>query len=165
MNFPLGTFRVQGKSTKQWDAKTELEMLAQQNFSGYVIETLYSSVGVDECALLFRAGQVTAATYEVHATNQALFGDESLAHVGNAFAATHGIIDVAELSSQQADLILAFNQKLKLTKPLQKGQLRALVKDTYDATLLQQSKVGGAIASESKESLFKRFGLAGIESR
>ncbi len=165
MNFPIGNVKVQSKSVKQWDARAELENLSQQNFSGYVIETLYSSVGVDECALLFRSGQVIASAYEVHFSNQSLMGDESLAQVGNAFAAEYGVIDVSELSSQQVDLIVAFNQKLQLSKPLQKQQLRGLVKENYDSNLLQKSGNVSLPRVETKESLFKKFGLAGIESR
>ncbi len=162
MNFPQGTMRIMGKTPKQWDPKLELDVLAQQSFSGYVIETLYNGQGIDECALIFRLGQGIGATYELHASNQTVSGDASLVLIGNAFAVDAGMLDVIELSTQQVDLITAFNAKLKFSKPLLKGQFRSLVKESFDAALLPRAS-GDSMASDSKESLFKKFGLAGIE--
>lgn len=162
MNFPQGTMRIAGKTPKQWDPKMELDALAQQNFSGYVIETLYNGQGIDECALIFRLGQGIGATYELHASNQSISGDASLALLGNALAVEAGMLDVVELSTQQVDLITAFNAKLKFSKPLLKGQFRSLVKESFDSSLLPRAS-GDSTASDSKESLFKKFGLAGIE--
>ncbi len=163
MNFPLGTLRLSGKTPKQWDPKTELDNLSQQNFSGYVIETLFNGQSIDECALVFRAGQAIGATYELHYSNQSVSGDASLSLIGNAFAAEAGMLDIVELSTQQVDLITAFNAKLKLSKPIIRGQFRGMVKDAFDSTLLPRTSVEGMAAVDSKESLFKKFGLAGID--
>jgi hypothetical protein len=73
------------------------------------------------------------------------------------------MLDIVELSTQQVDLITAFNAKLKFSKPLVKGQFRSLVKESFDAALLPRTSGEGTAASDSKESLFKKFGLAGIE--
>lgn len=161
MNFPTGTLRLTGKTPKQWDPKQELDALAQQNFSGYVVETLFNGQNMDECALLFRLGQGIGAVYELHASNQSISGDAALGLIGNAFATEAGMLDIMELSTQQVDLITAFNAKLKLSKPISRGQFRALVKDNFDASVLPKS--GDAISTDSKESLFKKFGLAGID--
>lgn len=154
--------RLSGKTPKQWDPRTELDNLAQQNFSGYVVETLYNGQGIDECALVFRSGQGIGATYELHFSNQSVSGDAALGLIGNALAVDAGVLDVVELSMQQVDLITAFNSKLKLTKPIVRGQFRGIVKEAFDRSLLPHSEAEG-VAADSKESLFKKFGLAGID--
>lgn len=166
MNFPTGVAKISGRNTQAYDASRELENLASSGFSGYVIESLLGEKGLEESALLFRSGQVIGGVYEYYGLNATLQGDEAIAHVLNAFAAEHGVVDVMELSTQQADLVVAFNAKLKLPKPLVKGQLRGMIKDSFDSTLVQKvSKAVQPEAVQTKESLFKKFGLAGIEGK
>lgn len=163
MNLPAGVTRVLGKSAKSFDPKKELDDLSAANFSGYVVETLFGESGLEESALLFRQGQGFGSVYEYYGLKQTLQGDDALVHVMNGFLSEHGVLDIVDLSIQQVDLVSAFNAKLKLSKPIVKGQFRSLVRDSYDASLIR--KVGPAHPQESlsKESLFKKFGLAGIE--
>jgi hypothetical protein len=88
----------------------------------------------------------------------------ALPHVMNGYLVENGVLDIMELSTQQVDLVTAFNAKLKLSKPLLKGMFKPLVKDRYDP-VLSQVIINAQNPSQpvSKESLFKKFGLAGID--
>ncbi len=164
MNLPTGVGKMFSRNVKAFDARRELEDLSANNFSGYVIESSLGAFGIEEAALFFRSGQAIGSVYEYYGFKLTLSGDEALPPVFNAFASDHGIVDVVELSNQQSDLVTAFNSKLKLSKPLTHGQFRAQVKDTFDATLVQKvAKVQRPEEAATKESLFKRFGLAGID--
>jgi hypothetical protein len=163
MNLPTGVSRVAGKNVKSFEPKQALEELAQSNFSGYIAESLIGSFGLEEFALLFRNGQGMGVVYEYYGAHCTLNGDAALPHALNGFLAESGVLDIVELSPQQVDLVTAFNASLKLTKPIQKGQFKSLIKDRFDSGLSQA--IGTPVQSNepaSKESLFKKFGLAGI---
>ncbi len=164
LNLPMGVSRILAKNVKTFDSRRELEDMAASSFSGYLVESLFGNAGVEESALLFRYGQGIGATYEYYGSKQTLYGDAALPHVMNGYLVENGVLDIMELSTQQVDLVTAFNAKLKLSKPLTKGLFKPLVKDHYDAAL---SKVVAAAQYPdqpvSKETLFKKFGLAGID--
>jgi hypothetical protein len=163
MNLPAGVTRVLGKSVKTFDPKKDLDDLSAAGFSGYVIESLFGDAGVEESAILFRQGQGMGAVYEYYASKQTLSGDEALPHVLNGFLSSFGVLDMVDLSVQQVDLVTAFNAKIKLSKPVMRGQFKSLVKESFDASLAKKVSPAKAPESASKESLFKKFGLAGIE--
>lgn len=163
MNLPAGVTRTLGKSAKSFDPKKELDDLSASSFSGYVVESLFGELGVEESALVFRQGQALGCVYEYYALHQTLLGDDALAHVLNGYSSDHGVIDIVDLSVQQVDLVTAFNAGLKLSKPLSRGQFKPLVKDAFDATLVRRVGPAKVADSLSKESLFKKFGLAGID--
>ncbi len=165
MNLPAGVTRILGKSVKSFDAKKDLDDLSAADFSGYVVESLFGESGVEESAVLFRQGQGMGAVYEYYGLKQTLNGDEAVVHVMNGFLSEFGVLDMVDLSIQQVDLVTAFNPQIKLSKPILKGQFKPLVKDSFDATLAKKIGPAKEVESASKESLFKRFGLAGIEGR
>ncbi len=165
MNLPAGVTRILGKSVKSFDAKKDLDDLSASGFSGYVVESLFGESGVEESAIVFRQGQGVGAVYEYYGLKQTLNGDEALVHVLNGFLSEFGVLDMVDLSIQQVDLVAAFNPKIKLTKPIVKGQFKSLVKDSFDVSLSKKMGPAKEVESASKESLFKRFGLAGIEGR
>ncbi|MDZ4256513.1 MAG: hypothetical protein U1C71_02820, partial [archaeon] len=136
MNLPTGVFKAQGQSSRQFDAKKELDILARDTFSGYLILSTLSEIGVDEGALLFRVGQGMGGVFEYHGVSKILYGSESLPHVFNAMAAEHTVIDIVSLSLQQVDLVMAFNGKLALSKPLSKGQFSPFIKP-FDPQLIR----------------------------
>ncbi|MBM3282575.1 MAG: DUF2226 domain-containing protein [Candidatus Diapherotrites archaeon] len=163
MNLPAGVVRVLGKSVKSFDSKKELEDLSSSSFSGYVVETLFGDLGLEESALVFRQGQGLGCVYEYYGAKQTLLGDDALVHIMNAYSAEHGVLDIVDLSVQQVDLVTAFSPALKLTKPISRGQFKSLVKDSFDANLSKSVGPARVADSLSKESLFKKFGLAGID--
>lgn len=165
MNLPAGVTRVLGKNVKTFDAKKDLDDLSAAGFSGYVVESLFGENGVEESAIIYRQGQGMGAVYEYYGLKQTLQGDDALVHVMNGFLSNFGVMDMVDLSIQQVDLVTAFNPKIKLSKPIVRGQFRPLVKDSFDATLSKKIGPAKEVESASKESLFKRFGLAGIEGR
>ena len=162
MNLPRGVLKAQGLNVRQFDSKKELDALSQDTFSGYVILSAFSEWGVDEGALLFRTGQGVGSVFEYHGISKVVYGDASVSHFFNALAAQFGAVDVVELSLQQVDLVLAFNAKLKLERPIPKGGVKSLVRSNYDSKLIQSISDQKPEESQSKESLFKKFGLAGI---
>ncbi len=166
MNFPTGVTKILGKPVKSVDARPFLEELCQTAFSGYTVESLFGMGGVEESALVFRSGKVVGSVYEYHSSHQTLSGDESIPHVLNAFLSESGILDVVELSNQQVDLVLAFTAVLRLAKPLDKTSFRSLFPSAYNPRLGETiSSHAQQSVFSTKESLFKRFGLNGIEGK
>lgn len=164
MNLPTGIARGNTRNTHSVDAKRELDDLAASGFSGYVIESILLPSGLEESALVFRNGVAVGSQYEYYSRSRTLQGDESLPHALNAFLAEHAVVDVVELSVQQVDLVTAFNPKLKFSKPIPKGGFKPFMKDTFDASLAEKvSSSAPTNEPATKESLFKKFGLAGIE--
>ena len=164
MNLPTGVMRGNTRNIQAVDAKRELDELAGMGFSGYVIESILLPSGLEESALVFRNGIGVGSQYEYYSRARTLQGDESLAHVLNVFIAEHAVVDVVELSVQQVDLVTAFNPKIKFSKPIAKGGFKPFMKDSFDASLAEKiSSSAPTNEPATKESLFKKFGLAGIE--
>jgi rhamnogalacturonyl hydrolase YesR len=124
---------------------------------------LFGELGLEESALVFRQGMGLACMYEYYGAKQTLSGDDALAHVMNAYSSEHGVLDIVDLSVQQVDLVTAFSPALKVSKPIQRGQFKSLIKDSFDVNLSRNINPARATESLSKESLFKKFGLAGID--
>ncbi|MEK6902509.1 MAG: hypothetical protein AABX02_02900, partial [archaeon] len=111
-----------------------------------------------------RNGMGVGSAYEYYSRARTLQGDESLVHTLNAFLAEHGVVDIVELSVQQVDLVTAFNPRIKFSKPIPKGGFKPFMKDAFDASLGEKISVTTPTNEPAtKESLFKKFGLAGIE--
>jgi hypothetical protein len=163
MNLPTGVNRALAKSTALFNAGHELEDLAKANFSGYLIETLLGKDGVDEAAIIFRNGQIIGSVYEYYGLKKTVSGDEAVPHVMNAFAARHGIIDTVELSVQQVDLTTAFNASIKLANPIPANKISSLAKQNFDSNLSQKVTADDPQKEVSRSSLFKKFGLAGLD--
>lgn len=159
MNLPVGEIISQGLNLKEIDTKKLLEGFCEKSFSGYFIATLNGVSGIEEGALIFKDGRIVASFYEYGMYKVTIFGNESLEHVFNSFAAEYCIADVVSLSNQQVDLVTAFNDKAKLETPLQKGDIGKMVQKSFSKEL-GQKVANESIEKNDKAEIYKKLGLS-----
>lgn len=165
MNLPSGNIAKQGVSLKETDLRKEIKDLSDKNFSGYIAVTLEGFDGVEEGILLFKKGFGVAAIYEYTKYGVTVLGDFALAQFFNGSASSYAVMDVIELTSSQIDMSIAFNEKIKISVPMNAKAVEKLYKkkfeDKYAKNTLEQAL--SKYKKESKEDLFKKFGLAELE--
>ncbi len=162
MNLPVGEVLEQGLDLSRLAVKELMESFMDKGFSGYIVDTVWGHSGVEEGVFLFRQGFLVGSFFEYMSCGVTYLGDYSMQHVFNSYAAKKGVVDIVGLSVQQVDLIMAFNEKLKVTAELNKKNLLKYLVANYSNSFamlaLEQSKQG---SGESK-SIFKKLGLAGL---
>jgi len=65
MDLPVGTVVETLQETKPADFKKKLQILKEQGFTGYVIETVEGVYGGEEAILFFKAGEVIACLFSL----------------------------------------------------------------------------------------------------
>lgn len=87
-----------------------LNELKAKSFNGYICITVQGSGGIEDGTLVFDTGKIVAAFYDYLRYDKKLVGDAAMARVFNASAAKTGVIDIYQLTNEQVQLILAFNE-------------------------------------------------------
>ena len=162
MNLPLSDVIEQGKKTAEFDYKSRLNSCLGGDFSGYIVLTIDGFDGMEEGVLIFRKGYLSAGLYEFLNYGITMFGDSSLKHTFNAFLNDKGIVDVYGLTNQQVDLVTAFNDKIKLTRPVTKGDASKLFALKYSSELSKELLKEVLQKQESKDEVLKKFGLTSL---
>ncbi|MFH0715001.1 MAG: hypothetical protein V1847_04300 [Candidatus Diapherotrites archaeon] len=163
MNLPSGNFVFQAIAVKE--SKAPLAKLFQNNFSGYVAVTFEGFDGVEEGVLLFKNGLGVACAHSFLKYDSALQGNMALANWVNGFAAGYGVMDAVQLTPLQVDMSIAFDERLKLSAPMNDKALAKLWPQKFNPVLAQSAlkEAKPKIVSHSKDDLLKKFGFAGIE--
>ena len=162
MNLPIGEMLSQGVNFKEVDGKKLVESFFDKKFSGYLVVTIEGVNGIEEGIILFKEGRIAGAFYDYDLAGITVFGDTSIPHVFNSFAAENVVADIVSLSNQQVDLVTAFNDKAKLEKPINKGQIRKLIPKVFSAQLAQSVLSGVSPEKDSKKDIFKKLGLTSL---
>lgn len=162
MNLPVGELIEEGIELSSINPKQKLEELADKIFSGYIVTLIEGFDGLEEGVLIFKKGILIAAAHEYCKYGITVFGDVSLEQVTNAMRAKYGVSDLISLTVQQADLVTAFNDKLRLTRDYSKGDLAKIIPKKYSTSPAEKTLSQVLKKEESKHDLLKRFGLGGI---
>ncbi len=162
MNLPVGEIISKGVSMREIDVRKLLEGFYEKEFSGYLIVTLEGFDGIEEGVLLFKGGSLDAAFYEYDLHGVTVFADAAVPHVFNSLAAPYVVGDIVSLSDQQVDLITAFNEKSKLARAVQKGDIQRLIPKAYSAEFAKSVLSQYVKKEESKKEIFKKFGLSSL---
>lgn len=162
MNLPIGEVLSQGVNFKEVDGKKLVESFFDKKFSGYMVVTIEGVDGIEEGIILFKEGRMVGAFYDYDLEGITIFGDTSIPHVFNSFAAEHIVADIVSLSNQQVDLVTAFNDKAKLEKPISRGQIGKLIPKVFSNQLAQSVLTEISTEKDSKKDIFKKFGLTGL---
>jgi hypothetical protein len=162
MNLPVGDIIGRGINLKEVDIRKLIEGFYDKGFSGYLVASLYGFDSVEEGVLLFKDGLLIAAIYEYEFYGITIFGDVALPHIFNSFAADFIVADIVSLSNQQIDLVTAFNDKAKLNKVLQKGDVGRLMVKAFSKDLAKSVLSNLVSSAEDKAEIFKKLGLAGL---
>jgi hypothetical protein len=165
LNFPYGNPVKTGIDAASVDFLALLRELQAKMFNGYLCITVKGVGGLEEGVMVFDNGKIVASVYEYFKYNKTILGDQAFFRVLNASAAKHGVIDLYQLSNEQVQLILAFNEqaisiptekdfksvKLDRFNPAFEEQVREQAKAETEAELLKKYKLG-EVREEKKES-------------
>lgn len=162
MNIPVGNFLEKGADLKKIDLQKKAGDLSAKAFSGYLVLTIEGYTGIEEGVLLFRNGEMTGSVFEFIKFGETFFSDDALKLTANASKANHGIVDVIELSKQQAELVLAFNDKMAFPKAIQPKDLSRVVTSNYDIELVKKFVSDKIKKEESRFDIMKKLGLKGL---
>jgi hypothetical protein len=169
MNLPSGNIVKQGLALKETDFKKLLQGLINERFSGYAALTIEGFDGFEEGTMLFKKGFGVACIFEYLKFDITIISDLALQHFFNAAGADFGVIDVIQLSDLQVDMSIAFDEKIRLSKPFDSKELDKHSISKFDASLakktLEEAVSLKSTEEVSKKELFKRFGLGEMGTR
>ncbi len=112
MNFPVGGMLAKG--SLPFDFMGLAQQLAERNFNGYLVQTVKSDL-IEEGVLFFREGTIVACVAECLGSKKVVKGDEASSYFFNQTKG-NGFFHVVELAKSQVDLVIAFDEKLLLSK-------------------------------------------------
>lgn len=162
MNLPIGEITQQGVDSRKFDETKEINSLFDKLFSGYLVITIEGFGGVEEGIMIFKKGRIVGTIYEYMNYGITIFGESAIPQIFNSLAAEFGVIDVVSLTTDQVDLVIAFNDKIKLPIELGKRDVsKFFVKKfspSYAAKVL--SKV--VEKQETTKTIFDKLGLSDL---
>ncbi|MDD5148572.1 MAG: DUF2226 domain-containing protein [Candidatus ainarchaeum sp.] len=165
MDLPVGEFIESGIVSKSGIVKEKLDALLETEFSGYIVLTIEGRGGIEEGALLIQQNRIIGAIFDYLNFNRKVFGDTAVSHFFNAAAADFGNMDIIALSKQQIELIIAFNEKIELSRPILQKDLARINLDKYTPKLAEGFLGNDLLKNESRFDVFRKVGLAEFTRR
>jgi hypothetical protein len=162
LNLPVGTTKKQAVSIKATDLKKDVSALMVQGFNGYLVVTIEGYAGIEEGVFLFKAGSLYGSIYEYVNFEITVYGDIALTQAFNATAAEFGVFDICELSKQQVDLIVAFNEKVQVSQQILQKDIQRFFPQKFDSNYAKKTLESVVKKEESKYDVFKKIGLGDI---
>ncbi len=161
MRLPTGKKLEAGLALSETKVREKILGLMDTGFSGYAALMIEGFDGLEEGTLLFKKGKCIASLYEFVKFDLIVMGDLALRHFFNSAGASNGILDIFTLSMLQVDMSLAFDEKIKLSreldrKAMEKYQVKKFDQGISKKTLEDAVEIG---QKQSKKDVFKRFGL------
>jgi len=149
MNFPVGTLISKGDLPN--NINTLASELLGKKFNGYVIQTVKGEV-IEEGALFFREGNLSACVVECLTLKQTFKGKEALGYFLNQTKGK-GFFQIIELTRSQVDLVEAFDETIILHE-INLKELPKLIPVTYTINFKGEAKV---------ENVLERYGLSDLK--
>jgi hypothetical protein len=160
MGLPAEDIKQQGLELKDKRMIKELIASFLPTKSGYVVLTIEGYDGLEEGTIVFKGGSLYASMYEYLKYGITVLGDLALTRFFNAVAVKIGVIDVFDLSQDQAELAFKItNERALLTKGLKFGDLDKLIPAEYDDALAQKVLSHVIKKYEDKFDVLGKFGL------
>lgn len=160
INLPAGTVIKTGVDAATIDFKALLRELREKMFNGYLCITVQGGSGLEDGALVFDSGKIVAAFYEYLRVAKDVQGDAAFLRVLNASLAPTGSIDIYQLSNDQVQLILAFNEEA-ICLPSE-NDLRKFTATTFSDQYEKQTL--GLETATDKNALLRRYKLAAVSA-
>lgn len=162
MNIPVGEIVEENIALSEVKFEEKLLKLSKEAFTGYLVLTVEGRSGIEEGLLLFKGGLAVGAIYEYVKFKKMFYGDNALEQLLNAVLAEFGVMDIVGLSRQQVDLIIAFNEKVELRKPLSQKEITKIIPKQYQVAVAEKALGKELKKKESKFDVFKKLGLGGL---
>jgi len=164
MDLPLGTPLREGLKTGESDLLQIINNMNEKAFSGYIICTLENQKGMEQGILLFKKGAIAGSYYEFTTHGVQVSGDSAVRLVFNSFLASKGIIDINSLTTQQIDLITAFQEKILISEKIDARKLEKIFPKAFNPQMIFQY-VKPEQDETTRFEIFKRTGLVGVEEK
>ncbi|MEM0372818.1 MAG: DUF2226 domain-containing protein [archaeon] len=158
MNISAGTPLERGKKTSETNARSYLEKLMSEKFSGYVSVSSMGKYGLEEGTIVIHNGSIVSSDYEYYKFNLSFKSSAGLERALNAMTSSNGVLDSFSLTSNQVQLILALNEEANLPVPVTKETLK--VPSSFSQSYEEELSLSLPPAEMSKEQLFKKLGLS-----
>ncbi len=110
INLPPGNVVRKGIDLATIDFRALLRELREKMFNGYLSLSIQGGTGIEDGSLVFDSGKIVAAFYEYLKYGKDVVGDAAFVRILNASLASTGLLDIYQLSNDQVQLILAFNE-------------------------------------------------------
>lgn len=160
MEMPSGEKVETGILLKNFNLEKTFTQLTNSKFSGYLAIAIDNTTGIEEGILLWRDGKITGAQYEYGKFKLLNQGETAFQECVNALHAEKGVLDIFQLTKQQAELITAFNEKIKAEHDIKEIK-KWLGKFSTQFNQEGQKKVPNT--DKPKIDLMKKLGLLEIE--
>ncbi len=164
MDLPLGTSLRAGLKASETDMLQIVSNMISKGFTGYVICTIENLNGVEQGFIIFKKGQISGAYYEFVTHAVEVSGDPAVRLVLNSFLARSGIIDINALTTQQIDLITAFQEKILTSEAIDARKLQKIYPRAFNSELAKQY-VKSQQEETSRFEIFRQTGLLGVEEK
>ncbi len=165
MDLPAGQKLEEGLKTEDIKAESKIIALIKSNFTGYLICTIKGYAGIEEGVILFKQGTIIGAFYDYINKDKELLGANAIERAFNCLLAKKGIIDIVALTSQQIDLITAFQEKILLKEPMDIKKVSRAIPSKYSEHYAKQALEGSKAEEKTRFDIFKRAGIFGVEER
>lgn len=165
MDLPVGEFLESGIIVKGNIVKEKVAALLETDFAGYVVITIEGRSGIEEGALLLQQNRAIGAIFDYLRFSKKVLGEEAVAHFFNAAKADFGVMDIISLTKQQIELIIAFNEKIELSRPILQKDLARINLDKYTPKLAEGFLGNDLLKNESRFDVFRKVGLAEFTRR
>jgi hypothetical protein len=149
MNFPVGAILNKGNLPLDMMALTNEFLL--KKFNGYIIQTVKGEI-IEEGALFFRDGGISACIVECLSIKQTIKGSAALEYFLNQTMA-NGFFQVVELTRSQVDLVEAFDETIMI-REINLKELPKLIPSRYAIRFRTEGK---------KENILDRYGLSDLK--
>ena len=162
MNIPVGEVVEQHKNFTEIAPFEKLKQILDSDFDGYFVAVIEGISGLEEGLLLIKEKKIVGAVFDSLRLNKQVYGPLALRLVFNLLKAKKGVFDLNKLSRQQIDLIIAFNDRITLLKPVEKQLLSKLEPNSYQEALVSKILELELESSASRHNLLKKLGLGSI---
>jgi len=160
VNIPSGKQIVTKLTIKDINAKSMLKDLLAKKFNGYITITINEKFGFEDGIIIVSQGFIKGAHYLLLKENKDIFGEDAFRLSLNAFAAKNGTVDVYQITREQVDLMLTFNEKTKIPEIADITKIDSLFPKSYNPEFV--ARFSDQKQESSKFELLKRIGLGNI---
>ncbi len=159
INLPPGTAVKTAIDVATVDFVALVTELQKKSFNGYVCVSVMGTNGIEEGTFVFDEGKIAASLYEYFKYDKTMQGELAFPRVMNASGAKKGVIDIFQLTAQQVQLFLAFNENA-IFVPAEKD-LRNLKASEFSPFFEEQVKEEEK--RETKTDLIKKLKLEDLK--
>jgi hypothetical protein len=159
VNLPAGSVIKTDVDVASVDFIGLLKELKGKVFNGYLCIAVKGKTGFEEGVIVFDNGKVEAVAYDYLAFNKGVVGSKALARVINASSAKLGVIDIFQLTNEQVQLIIAFNEQAIVVPS--EDELRRLKTEVFSNSF--EDEITGGKEAETESDLLKKYKLSSVK--